>query len=486
MSGPDSIKSDVNRPSVSARADRVESNSLRSARAAAGELVRDNGKIGLGSRVEVQLHSVHKSGDLQVRLRPFTDAGRLEPWSRALRVAVTDDVRSLLNASRAEGGHGLRHPSRLAAEVVAVAPRIRLRMFPQIDAASQRQAWFNAQLRAHLPEAKPLTATFSRWESALRDASAQQRPAALVAQERAQTEVQRAVAQILARLAGPGDLTDAARLSQAFKDSGLWLEALLAQAASGSSAGAKETLSVDSDLKAQLVRLAARVRAAQQGAGGDLARARSAASGTSGVPGQGGHAGNAAASNQSPDTLSERMRRAMIDKPLPGQARALQGRTAEAGSDRLPPLSNTVLRDVEGLLKQVVTSQLQSAEQAPDQQRWTFELPFQTSAGLFALDAEIEHQVPGAEEDEEHWAVQIRLDLPLLGRILIRLSYREDRLHVGLVGEQAAGVSRLRNGLPQLREQLEGRNLEVASLHAREGPTGRQVPERAPLLSETV
>lgn len=134
------------------------------------------------------------------------------------------------------------------------------------------------------------------------------------------------------------------------------------------------------------------------------------------------------------------------------------------------------------MLKQLVSLQLQNVENGPDQQRWAIELPFQTSAGLLTLDADIEREAEQDGDQDERWHMEIRLDLPVLGPLLIRLGLRDNRLHASLVAERSNSAELLRQHLPELRAQLESRELEVESLHARTGPTEPKPRKREPLL----
>jgi flagellar hook-length control protein FliK len=158
--------------------------------------------------------------------------------------------------------------------------------------------------------------------------------------------------------------------------------------------------------------------------------------------------------------------------------------SAQVG-ERLLQLASQISREVDGMLKQLVTLQLHNADNGPDQQqRWLLELPVQSSAGLLTLDTEIDHQQEPGDGEEDHWSMQLRLDLPKLGPLLIQLSLREGRLHANLIAEQSAGAQMLQSHLQELRTQLEHRDLNIASLHARSGPTGRPPKARAPLLNE--
>ncbi|WPL19772.1 Flagellar hook-length control protein FliK [Thiorhodovibrio winogradskyi] len=394
----------------------------RSARAAVAQR-QDNTPLALGSRVDVQVTSVQQPGDLEVRLRTHvtpqsntqTGAGQ---WSQTMRVGVTDDLHPrLLNALRTLAA-GQGRGAMLNAEVVSLRPRVMLRLLPSDNqGAPGTKTWFNAQLRNHMPGALRLATTFADWSRGLREAGLDRGLQSPLAQQR---ELTQSIKQVLERLASPRELTDPARLADSLRNSGIWLEAVLAR---GGALTHQPSL-LESDLKAQLLRLAGKVRL-------------------------------------------------QTTQDLPS-----------AGADRLAQLSTPLAREVDGMLKQLITLQLQNAENAPEQQRWAVELPFQTSAGLLTLDADIQREAEQEGDQGEHWSMQIRLDLPMLGPLLIRLGLRGSRLHASLVAEQPSSAELLRERLPELRTQLENRDIEIASLHAREGPTERKPPARAPLLRE--
>ncbi|EIC22162.1 flagellar hook-length control protein FliK [Thiorhodovibrio frisius] len=415
MTDPSQVNARVNTGSLPARVPDT-SGAAQTARAASEQARETTTRLTTGSRVDVQVKAVQQSGDLEVRLRTQGEGTQRGQWSQTMRVGVTDSLRpALLDALRTLAA-GQGRGGMLSAEVVSLTPRVMLRlMHSDGEGAPGTKAWFNAQLRNHLPGARQLSTTFADWTRGLREAGVDRGAPSPLAHQRELTQL---VKQVLERLASPRELTDPARLAESLRNSGIWLEALLARA------GSQQGLSLDADLKAQLLRLAGKVRL-QQG----------------------------------PD--------------LPA-----------AGADRLAHLSASLSREVDGMLKQLVTLQLQNAENGPDQQRWTVELPFQTSAGLLTLDADIQREAEQEADQGEHWSMQIRLDLPVLGPLLIRLGLRDNRLHASLVAEQGASAALLRERLPELRAQLEGRDIEIASLHAREGRTERKPPARAPLLRE--
>lgn len=411
-------------------------------------------RLELGARVQVRVNAVLNSGDLEVRLRA-AQAEQPRSWSQALRVGIADGLRpALLDALRALAAGQARPGAVLDAEVVSLTPRIMLRM---IGAEQTEQpgsdAWFARQWRANLPGARELSTTLAGWSRGLAQAGSEPTPASGVQQP----ELQRAVKQVLERLASPRELTDPARLAQTIRNSGIWLEALLARA----SLAPQQSVALESDLKAQLLRLAEQIRHHQQA--GAKPPAQSAPARVTPAPGTAQQA-PAAPRPQSPAP----------DVP------AHHARQLALGAG-----AGTLAREVDGMLKQLVTLQLHNTEQAPEQLRWALELPFHSSAGLLTLDADIQREPSAHDEDEAHWSLHIALDLPVLGPLSIRLGLRGEHLHASLVAEQSAGAALLRERLSELRAQLEKRAISVGSLTAREGTLERRAPvPRGSLLSE--
>ena len=137
------------------------------------------------------------------------------------------------------------------------------------------------------------------------------------------------------------------------------------------------------------------------------------------------------------------------------------------------------------MIKQVVTQQLQTLEAGADPPRWVLELPFKTPAGLLTLEADIQRETRAGQAEEDGWSMRIRLNLPRLGPLSINLNLRADRLNAALQAENQTAVDILRQHLATLRQQLEDRQIEIASLHASQRPRTEPPPiRRPPLVSE--
>jgi len=342
--------------------------------------------------------------DVSERPVPATPPARSMP--PALQAALLSSVKTAIATAPPETG-------RLLAEVVAVTPQLVLKPLPETTAAVARQ-WLQNQLRLHWPEARPLTETLTAWRAP---------PPSLSQLERNAAPLPQALHEILDRLPRAEHLTQPARLPAAFASAGIWLEALLARAAVSDSALPE----LPNDLKAQLLRLAERIRTALS-------------------------------------ALPRTAERAAAPEP----------RTAAL---------NQLARETDGMLKHIVTQQLQTLDADPAQPRWMFELPFHSSAGLLALHADIERQRPETDEEETRWNIELRLDLPRLGPLVIALGLRGRHLDASLLAEQATGAALLGEQLARLRERLEARDFAVASLHAGQGQRPRPYMARDTLLS---
>jgi len=320
------------------------------------------------------------------------------------------------------------------------------------DSASgdpQTPGWLDTQLRQHLPRARPLASTLhglaarlnaapagalqsgtpgagasaaNGSEAGTPEAGARASAAETVARHNSPGPLARQLSALLAALPDTGALTSASRLAQSLQQSGLWLESLLAQG----SRHPGRTLDLGQDLKAQLLRLSHEL--AQPGA-------------------------------------------------------ATPSEASVSATDWMELSPKELAREVDAMLKQIVSLQLQSREAAQHEMRWLLELPFRNGAGVDSLHADIRRSAsrPG---EEEVWTMQLHLNLPQLGPLRIRLSWRNQRLSASLVAERDEGAERLRSHLDELRARFAARDLDVAGVHAGQGSVGRRPQWHGPLLNE--
>ncbi|MFN2310237.1 MAG: flagellar hook-length control protein FliK, partial [Gammaproteobacteria bacterium] len=342
---------------------------------------------------------------------------------------------------------------------------------------------------------------------ALRDALPRQQPLAplLNALARLSTagspppfnaEASRLARALLAQLPDPASVGQAPGLRQALRDSGLFLETKLAQAARAPGAGAAAPgaraatapgAELARDFKTGLLRLVQALRA-----GG----ASSAPAAGKGAPGPGGTplaAAPGAALAAAP--LSAALA-ASLGRPLPG---AVADPTAplQRGQPPQPPIAaqlaraeaqaltrGELLRQVEGVLARVQLNQLASLPQERAQPpEWLFELPVRREGetDVWALrisrDPEREdgREAPREGEGGPGWTVMLGFDLPGLGPLQARISLHGERIAAQFFSREAGILPRLAEQLPVLEARLRHVGLAVGELSCHHG----QIPAAA-------
>lgn len=482
--------------------------------------------LGLEVGMEVELRPGRLLGPqmLEAELR-LPAAGNA--WGPAVRVQLTAPLPAT----------SLTSTLPLRAEVVALGPLPSLRLLPQEgqinpypgQTPNQDRTWLHLQLRQHWPGARALAPGLQQLaEIALGlsapDDQALSRPVVQpVAGQQPPAQVQGAIARLLAQLATVGDLTDPERLMQAIGRSGLWLEAQLAQA--GRHPG--QAAALHSDLKAQLLALAESLRsgassiaqheaeplrladrspiieAPHDGVGTETLRSEEAIEGgrqerdeAKGARLDEGHAWDQAAAEGSLGEGAEGPESASLEDLAPsesmnGEATAGESTAADdsqAGAQRIDhedPRLGRLEREVEGMIKQLVTRQLQTLDTPAGQLYWSLELPFKTPSGVMALEADIQRAAAEVAQGQDIWTVRLRLNLPRLGPLYVRLALYGGQLTGCLQASEAKGAAELGQHLDALRTRLEGRNLRVAGLYIGQGPGEAPTPPcQTRLLSE--
>lgn len=352
---------------------------------------------------------------------------------------------------------------RLQAEVVALEPKLVLRLITDHPAITDRPAvdrtplsqpatvtsdWLTNQIRRHLPRALPLAATLATWRQPTPDKIALSATVPTPELPQSPPLRSRLIDGILDQLASTADLTEPSRVRQAVRHSGLWCEASLGQQALRGQQALDPTwhITPESDLKAQLARLAEQVRTLQRLEAAPASR-------------------HELATDQA--------------------ARQHAGSVQTADADQTTRALTTLDRQVNGMLEKIVTNQLVTLQADPDQPRWLLELPFRTPSGIAELEADIRRERRSPDKEDETWHMRLRLNLPRLGPVTIRLSLHADRLSAGLHAASVASSERLSRNLPLLRARLTAKSIEVASLHAGQRPdTGQAPPTGSVTLNE--
>ncbi|WP_295399235.1 flagellar hook-length control protein FliK [uncultured Thiocystis sp.] len=483
----------------------------------------------VGMQLELQLAQRLSSTLIEARLRPLEGNAT---WSATMRVQLTAPLPDL-SARQAVSLTETRSMSvdafRAKAEVLSISPTLTLRITPRTEQATASKVaspaaglreWLGVQLRQNLPQSRSLTTTLQSWitrqkgpDGCPAPSSAEASPTIGTTQRTVEPTTtigttqrtveptttigatqrtveptttigttQRMIETLVGRLTTTKDLVDPERLSSAIAQSGIWLEALMAQIASNPARACDRSL----DLKAQLLRLAEQIRTADPSPSpspaGPTPQAQTVAPARTSP-----HALPPASTE--PDRANHPQR---LPEPDPPQARSVapephsashrpHGETPHAR----PSAPDVLAKEVDGMIKHVVTQQLRSLEAGTDQPQWILELPFKTPSGLMALEADIRRENRGDPSEDDRWSMRIRLNLPRLGPLSINLSLRSDRLNAGLQAENETGANILRQHLETLRQQLVDRKIEVASLHASHRPGGSAQPaRRPPMVSE--
>ena len=213
--------------------------------------------LGIGTRVEIRLARQPDPGLVRLQVSPLTGAAAgtiIEPQP----VGGTQ-ARLLVQAADTAASLPTRDGPRLSGEVVGLGSRLVLRLgtigtaadtSPADQTSTDRAVWFQSQWRQHLPHSLALARTLDGWRQPTPHTQA---PGSAAARPMTPLAA-RLASDLLAGLPEPADLTDPHRLRHAVGHSGLWLEAALA----------RQTPDPGRDLKAQLTRLAERIRTLQR------------------------------------------------------------------------------------------------------------------------------------------------------------------------------------------------------------------------------
>lgn len=408
-------------------------------------------------------------------------------------------------------------------------------------------AWIATQVRQHLPQSQPLTATLDRWVNQLNASTAPP------------NTPQQLVAAFVDRLVTAQDLTQPQRLSAAIQNSGIWLEAQLAEAIANPN---QPHPALAQDLKGQLLSLAEQLRAAESTAAptesAEAAEATPAEAGvmaemaatieidapaetetdTSSDDGDDSDdaeltlesddddridddedieitletGGESSAEGDSDTAADAETDAAEIPFDAAEDVEQVEADAPEPPSDSEvepapPPLTETTTRsaahlarskrthsdqlihDIDGMIKHVVTQQLHSLSSDSAQPRWLLELPFRMPNGaVLMLDAEIERERRGTRPEDERWNMRLKLNLPRIGPLAINLSLRLERLDAGLQAGTEAGAALIRDHLETLRQQFAKQHLDIASLYAGYRPqvhsTSLPTAPSAPMIRE--
>ncbi len=255
--------------------------------------------------------------------------------------------------------------------------------------------------------------------------------------------LQKLIGQLLDALPTPDKLTEPKQLEKAIRDSGLFLEARLAQAVdNGASPG------VARDLKAALLRLLSALPqdGGQKGPPSD----RVQYPGSDVPPPAGERASQEMPPKEDPrgPMLERHLPRPQPRQPPPPPLEFRHGTSA---------LQETA-RQVEGALARVEVHQAASVNtsQNPAHALWLVELPVRDPAGDYALQIRIERDGKAqGEEAGPAWSLTFALDLGQYGPLYARVTLRGEALTTTLWAEQERTRDLFQERLSLLRQQLE-------------------------------
>ena len=243
---------------------------------------------------------------------------------------------------------------------------------------------------------------------------------------------------------------------QAVRESGLFLEAKLAQAARAGGEGA--AAAVQQDLKGGLLKLLAGLRSletATQGAAREGAAAR-----PQGAPPP--PADPAAQANRPPPP------------PLPNAPVRAQppAQPNLAAMDDLQQLRGELVRQTQSALSRVQLSQLSSVRTDPEANpQWMVEMPIRNGDAIDMVQIRIESRgAKRARKGGKSWTVNLALDLGRLGPMEARVTLGEDESISTLFWSEREEATRaIETNLPLLHRNLNDCGLKVGRLGARTG-----------------
>jgi hypothetical protein len=143
----------------------------------------------------------------------------------------------------------------------------------------------------------------------------------------------------------------------------------------------------------------------------------------------------------------------------------------------------------EGTLARIQMHQLASLPQEESNLRqiWQFELPIPHPDGHDDFFIQFEKEDNQAGSSEVRWSVTLNFDIPPAGPISAKINLAGDVISSHFTAEQEEGISRLEQALPKLSEAFEKAGLIVGRLSAHLGKTKNihePPPQPFPLLDE--
>lgn len=324
----------------------------------------------------------------------------------------------------------------------------------------------NTALRTALPRQQPLAPLLASLLRAIGDAPAAARPLA--------PEIARAAQELFNRLPTAAALGQAGGLREALRNSGLFLESKLAQAAATGAAAAgpvtpSRVPALGTDFKANLIRLIQVLR-------DNTANSTPPAS-------RGGTAPVAAPLSTALAAALANTRAAATaglygDPAMPPQrGQPPQPQSVATSLGRLATLEPlTLLHQSEGALARIQLNQLASLAggERPTSVDWLLELPVRRDGDIDLWGLHIGREperdaTGGARDDAPGWTVTLAFELPGLGPLQARITVRGERVTAQFFSPVRDIPPRVRAQLPLLDARLRAAGLEVGELGCSEG-----------------
>ena len=304
--------------------------------------------------------------------------------------------------------------------------------------------------------------------------------------------------EVFERLPDAASVATASGLRQALRDSGLFLETKLAQAAptAGMPQPTAPTTDTNRDFKANLLRL---VNVLRETAANSAPAARQVV-----PPAGAAGATQSAAPTPTPPLPATAPQDATLAR-TPRAAMPELGAPLQRGQPPLPPLTTARLlreqevalttrelqRQAEGALARVQLNQLSSLPQERQAgMEWLIELPVRREHETDVWNLRISR---GAERDGDRgqsdagggWSVMLAFDLPGIGPLQTRVNLRADQISAQFFSRTPGTLALVQEHLPLLQARLRQAGLGVDELTCHHGqiPT-TAVPARRRLLDE--
>ncbi|QIK37987.1 flagellar hook-length control protein FliK [Caldichromatium japonicum] len=495
-------------------------------------------RLQVGMQVELMPIRARDQGWVEIQVRI---PGESKTWTSGIQARI---IGAMPDASGARPATPLRAEVVATSPILSlrlIPPPPQTLPTPSQAPLTEGRTWLDQQFRQCWPSAQPLAPTLARLAAQLGldglDAEPQAATPSLLNHSGARptlvTQVQQTLLQLLNQLATAAELTHPERLARAIERSGLWLEARLVQAARDPS----QADALRADLKTRLLALAQSLRTAggraadmpsvvHPGTGGDEGSvpqqgqplpletgADQAVRGDSGARELLAGREGSASSDEGSSTFAKADGLSDQDKP-PASSRAADepvltddSQTADQSppEDMVPADPNRtderrteqqrltqdqtrldhLEREVEAMIKQVITRQLHALDSQAGQTQWLVELPFRTPSGVLALEADIQRDQLHPDQKDASWTIILRLDLPHLGPLHIRLTWCNAQLNGCLQAADPSGAELIRGHLDELRARLEARDIAIAALYAGQRAFAPPAPPcRMALLNE--